>query len=137
MLILSKYSYDFWSDAYEFKEELFIKMMMSISSFDLTLSLFYFDEEILVKLRNELKSNFRSLDTFLGYLVRSMPWQQIENFLLSRRLDKNKIRYYFLRLKNIWFFLRWRYEEIVSFDYLNTYVMRAGVDRILSRRISS
>ena len=106
MLILRKYSNDFISDAYEFKEELFIDMMMSISSFDLTLSLFYFDEEIFVKLRNELKSNFR----FLNISWDRWSDDKSRAFLLSPGLDEFKIRYYFLPLKNLWFFLRWQSE---------------------------
>ena len=85
MLILSKYSYEFISDTYEFKEELFIKMMMSISSFDLTLSLFYFDEEIFVKLRNELKWNFRSFDISWGQClgIKSRTFSYHEDLIRS------------------------------------------------------
>ena len=61
ILILSKCSYDLILIAHEVEKELLVKMMMSISSYDLTLSLFYFDEEIYAKSRNELKSNFRFL----------------------------------------------------------------------------
>ena len=62
IIILRKYTYDLILYTYEFNEVLLEKMMISISSKNLTLSLFYFDEEIFAKLRNELKSNFRSLD---------------------------------------------------------------------------
>ena len=86
MLILRKYSNDFISDAYEFKEELFINMMISISSFDLTLSLFYFDEEMFVKLRNELKSNFRSLDISWGQCLgnKSRTFSYREDLIRSK-----------------------------------------------------
>ena len=70
MSILSKYSYDFISDTYEFNEELLVKMMMSISLYDLTLSSFYFDEGIFVKITKWIEIKFSILD----YLVRSMVW---------------------------------------------------------------
>ena len=43
-------------------KKILVKMITSFSSCDLILSVFYFDEEIFEKLRNELKSNFRSLN---------------------------------------------------------------------------
>ena len=58
MSISSKYSYDLILYAYEFTEELLVKMMMSIFSYDLTLSLFYFDERIFEKITKWIEIEF-------------------------------------------------------------------------------
>ena len=90
--------------------------MMSISSYDLTLSLFYYDEEKSLKLRNELKSDFRSLiiswDQYLDKKSRSSSYHEV---VIKFKLVS------IIHFWKIYDFLRSRSKRISLFDYFNLY----------------